>query len=259
MRSRFHRVHVHVEFKRRDGSWPDSEQTGVRSCQPPAGTRVRWWVSVPTCSALGITPPLRSPWFPKHTLESFHSVLCGQTAAHVVSRFLHICFVRVFPRKFSFRHQFSLCLKTLVGANCRPRFFFLLKTCRQDFVTVKLQLSCCCTCLWFMLARKWQPKKKKMEWHFRIEFLTISPPPEVMRTTWPSEAVSPSTTGTTFERWSRTRASAASWRTTRRTWAWSASRDQRGKSRQKKDQVQLRHFPTWCPQMLSERSVHFKS
>lgn len=57
----------------------------------------------------------------------------------------------------------------------------------------------------------------------------VAPPSlQVTRTTWPSGAVWQNTTGTTSEQLFRTKASTASWRTTPRTWGWSASRDPRG-------------------------------
>lgn len=57
-------------------------------------------------------------------------------------------------------------------------------------------------------------------------------PLQAMHTTWPSEAVWRNTIGTTLERFFRTKASAASWQTTQRTWGWSASRDPRGGERE---------------------------
>lgn len=69
----------------------------------------------------------------------------------------------------------------------------------------------------------------KFHWCFFLSFGSFCPfLLKVMHITWLLEVVLLSTTGTTFEQFFRTRASAASWQTTLKTWGWSASRDPKG-------------------------------
>lgn len=63
---------------------------------------------------------------------------------------------------------------------------------------------------------------------------------QVMHITWPLEAVWQNTTGTTLKQFFRIKAFAASWRTTLRTWGWSASRGPKGEeSKRVRSECQL--------------------